>query len=299
MAKQMIWKGRLGVPYQGSKNQIAREIIGVLPRGKRFVDLFAGGCAMTHAAMISGKYDTFLANDLHGFGLRLFISAIKGECNGRWKEWVSREEFFAKRDTDPLISVCWSFGNNLSQYVYGEDIEDAKRIEHIRATEIGYDKWRKSRRRENKGENFKQLAALERLLSVQALARVRALESVQALARVQESYGPYTECKHEDGDVVYCDPPYADVSEDCGGYRFLKRAGIQFDNAAFWEWAYSRPYPVFVSEYHAPKNFVPIWAKGKRKLMAPNGASGITQERLFVADRYADQYQTDLFNCEN
>ena len=31
------------VPYKGSKNAIARDIIGVLPRGKRFVDLFAGG----------------------------------------------------------------------------------------------------------------------------------------------------------------------------------------------------------------------------------------------------------------
>ena len=298
MKSAMQWKGRLGVPYQGSKNQIARDIIGLLPRGKRFVDLFAGGCAMTHAAMISGKYDKFLANDLHGFGLRLFISAIKGECNGRWKEWVSREEFMAKRDTDPLIALCWSFGNNMSQYVYGANIEDAKRIEHIRATEIGYDEWRKSRPRENKGENFRQLAALEGLSRVQALEHVQALERVQALEHVQASYGPYTEYKHEDGDVVYCDPPYAAVSEDCGGYRFLKRAGIPFDNAAFWEWAYSRPYPVFVSEYHAPSNFVTIWAKGKQQKMASNGSSGIVQERLFVADRYADQYQTDFFNCE-
>lgn len=38
----MNWKGRLGVPYQGSKNAIAKDIIGILPRGKRFVDLFAG-----------------------------------------------------------------------------------------------------------------------------------------------------------------------------------------------------------------------------------------------------------------
>ena len=57
---------------------------------------------MTHAAMISGKYETFLANDLHGFGLRLFRDAIAGKCNGRWREWVSRDEFYEKRDKDPL-----------------------------------------------------------------------------------------------------------------------------------------------------------------------------------------------------
>lgn len=42
-----------GVPYMGSKNRIAKDIIAKLPTGKRFVDLFAGGCAITHAAILS------------------------------------------------------------------------------------------------------------------------------------------------------------------------------------------------------------------------------------------------------
>ena len=46
MAISMNWRGRLGVPYQGSKNAIARDIIGIMPRGKRFVDLFAQNSAM-------------------------------------------------------------------------------------------------------------------------------------------------------------------------------------------------------------------------------------------------------------
>lgn len=56
-----------GIPYQGSKNRIAKDIVELLPSGKRFVDLFAGGCAMTHAAMLSGKYERFLVNDLYPF----------------------------------------------------------------------------------------------------------------------------------------------------------------------------------------------------------------------------------------
>ena len=46
---------RYGVPYQGSKNKICKWVIDNLPSGKVFVDLFAGGCAVTHAAMLSGK----------------------------------------------------------------------------------------------------------------------------------------------------------------------------------------------------------------------------------------------------
>lgn len=65
-----------GIPYQGSKNRIADRIMEVLPSGKRFVDLFAGGCAMTHCAMLSGKYDRYLANDLYPSGARLFQRAI-------------------------------------------------------------------------------------------------------------------------------------------------------------------------------------------------------------------------------
>lgn len=45
----------LGLPYMGSKNKIARKIIDVLPSGSAFVDLFCGGCAVTHAAMLSNN----------------------------------------------------------------------------------------------------------------------------------------------------------------------------------------------------------------------------------------------------
>lgn len=59
----MAKKQTYGVPYQGSKNRIAEDIIALLPAGKRFVDLFAGGCAMTHAAILSDKWGRVLCND--------------------------------------------------------------------------------------------------------------------------------------------------------------------------------------------------------------------------------------------
>ena len=52
-----------GVPYMGSKNRIAKDIIDLLPSGNRLVDLFAGGCAITHCALLSGKWSRILNND--------------------------------------------------------------------------------------------------------------------------------------------------------------------------------------------------------------------------------------------
>ena len=264
MAISMDWRGRLGVPYQGSKNAIARDIIGIMPSGKRFVDLFAGGCAVTHAAIISGKYETFLANDLHGFGLRLFRDAIAGKCNGRWREWVTRDEFNARKAVDPLVALCWSFSNNGRDYLYARTKEAAKHEEHLRRLQgiVSEDR---------EGEHIECLQALVRL---------------QALERLQAHYGSYADYQYSEGDVVYCDPPYANTK----GYN----SGA-FDNAAFWDWVHTRDYPVFVSEYAAPEGFTPVWQKGKCQLMNSNGVVGKVAEYVFVASRYAQQFQTDLF----
>ena len=53
-----------GLPYKGSKSKIANEIIDFLPPAKVLYDLFAGGCAITHAAILSGKWGKVVANDI-------------------------------------------------------------------------------------------------------------------------------------------------------------------------------------------------------------------------------------------
>lgn len=47
---------RYGIPYKGSKNRIAAKVVDALPASDAFIDLLAGGCAVTHAAMLSGKW---------------------------------------------------------------------------------------------------------------------------------------------------------------------------------------------------------------------------------------------------
>lgn len=68
-----------GVPYQGSKNLIAKKIIEALPAADTFYDLFGGGCSVTHAAILSGKYKRIVLNDIDGKGIDLFRRAVKGE----------------------------------------------------------------------------------------------------------------------------------------------------------------------------------------------------------------------------
>lgn len=120
---------RYGVPYMGSKNDIAEQIINIVPQARNFYDLFAGGCAVTHAAMLSGKFRNFIANDLQGMGVQLFIDSIAGKYANETR-WISRADFDLKKDTDPYIALCWSFGNNMQGYMYSVEIEEWKHALH-------------------------------------------------------------------------------------------------------------------------------------------------------------------------
>ena len=130
-------KTTFGLGYQGSKNRIAKDIIGVLPGGERFVDLFAGGCSMTHCAMFSGKYNRFLANDIDGRIPQTFKDAIDGKYADE-RRWISRDEFFKLKDSDMYARLCFSFGNNQKTYMYNPSIEPYKKACHYA---IVFDEW--------------------------------------------------------------------------------------------------------------------------------------------------------------
>lgn len=121
-----------GFPYMGSKSSIAYEIISRLPSGDRFVDLFGGGGAMSHCASLSGKYKTIVYNDINPLTVQLMKRIMSGEFSDpNWKpEFVSRDEFHAKKDTDAYIRYIWSFGNKGTSYLYGEEIEQYKQMAH-------------------------------------------------------------------------------------------------------------------------------------------------------------------------
>ena len=118
-----------GLPYKGSKNKLATKIVDVLPPRKHFYDLFCGGCAVTHAAMMTHKWEDFTINDLNWQCPTLFIDALGGKYKDDTR-WISREDFFRLKDTDPYVAFVWSFGNNLRDYIYSREIEPLKKAIH-------------------------------------------------------------------------------------------------------------------------------------------------------------------------
>lgn len=115
-----------GLPYKGSKNKIAEWVVAHLPKADTLYDLFCGGCAVTHCAMLQGKFKNYVINDIVEGLPQLFIEAINGRVKIE-REWVSREEFFERKDKEPLIACVWSFGNNCKGYMYSKEIEPFKK----------------------------------------------------------------------------------------------------------------------------------------------------------------------------
>lgn len=118
-----------GLPYMGSKNRIAKNLIKQLPPTENFYDLFCGGGAMAHRAALSGKYKHIYCNDLTG-AVEYVERARRGEYDNR-REWVDREQFIKNKNNDIFICFMWSFGNNGRGYIYGKHIEPLKKRLHF------------------------------------------------------------------------------------------------------------------------------------------------------------------------
>ena len=117
-----------GLPYMGSKNKIAEWVVSHFPEKKHFYDLFAGGCAVIHCAMLKNKFETFTINDTSKM-TELFTDAISGKYADE-RRWISRKDFFALKDNDEYVRICWSFGNKGRDYLYSKEIEPWKKALH-------------------------------------------------------------------------------------------------------------------------------------------------------------------------
>ena len=282
-----------GLPYMGSKSRIAEWVIDTLPAGDTFVDLFAGGCAVTHAAMLSGKYQRFIANDI-GAGPQIFADAIKGEFEG-YSMVASREEFF--KTDDPVIKLLYSFGTDQRTYAYSSQIEKVKvPAQRMISAPSMYER-RKYYREFIKalsdylkdGDSTKdslaglsRMQSLESLQSLQSLQRLQRLENLQGMQsfeRLDVSQLSYQLVEIPQGGVVYCDPPYKYTK---ASKRYTDN---DFDYDAFERWLDYVPFQVFVSEYDAPRGCVEIARKERVVSMAAKTTGKVT-EKIFTQERF-------------
>lgn len=288
---------RFGVGYMGSKNQIVKKLMPQLPSAKYFVDLFAGGCAMTHGAMLSGKYERFIANDISD-APSLFLRAIKGEFKDE-KRWISREMYKELYDKDAYIRYVWSFGNKggASDYLYSKAIEPYKKAfwefavnknaEPLREYGFNVDNLLSLNSSEKRRLAFSLLVAQTPNSSYNPfLQSLKCLENLQRLENLQISQKSYNEVELPKVSecVIYCDPPYINSE---GYYKqSLKNGKTSFNHDEFYSYVENlarQGYKVFISEYWMPpERFKSVFNVDKRQQLNGKGARAIKQEHLFV-----------------
>ena len=146
-------------------------------------------------------------------------------------------------------------------------------------------KWSEDRRgmsscQWNRGSPLESLECLERLQSLQSLQSLESLERLERLesqnVQIVASADDYCNYVYQDGDVVYCDPPYANTD----------KYTVDFDNEGFWQWCRTRNFPVYISEYRAPEDFISVWSKEKRRLFSSSNLSANTIEHLFLHKKW-------------
>ena len=297
---------RYGLPYQGSKNAIAAAIIETLPGADIFIDLFAGGCAVTHAAMESGKYRRVIANDINTYP-QFFEECIEGKHTIlTHPEWISREDFFRLKDTSDYVKYVWSFGNNGKSYIYGEKIEEYRRCLHVLFFDrdimplyeyMGgfFDKGLLLRVADVEGVHERRIAYRRIVLqkysdegrlekrdahwylgenNLGELDKLQSLQSLQSLQRLLTvTQADFTQVDIPDNAIVYCDIPYRGTN--CGAYG-------GFDHERFYEWAKGRD-NIFISEYSMPPGFVRYTGFKKTVLSSSTGNTKAAEiEGLFT-----------------
>lgn len=282
---------KYGMPYQGSKGRIAEWVADVLPRSHTLVDLFAGGCAVTHAALLSGKWERIIANDKTDSAV-VFCAAINGEFDG-YAACPSREEWKAYREMDTALALLHSFGNDKTTYLWGDGLEAVKRPASLMVSAPSlWERYKWYHRfidaladyLETDGNGrLTELEGVERLVQVERVTKLQELRGLQGLSCLQ---GDYRLVEIPKGATVYADPPYRGT--DNRGHEVRGK----FDFEAFDMWLGGVDFPVYVSEYNAPEGCVEIARTNRVTTMAAN-STGARTERIFVQERFADQYQPD------
>lgn len=239
---------KYGLPYQGSKSRLAERIINLMPSASHFYDLFAGGCAITHCALVSEKWGKIHANDTTD-SARFFKDVALGKYHGR-NEWISREEFFQRKADDPWVRLMFSFSNDQRTYLYSREIEPYKKAVYAMLTADNEQVRRLAFRAVVRmakelihAGKIRIAYDMEVLERIQSLGRIEALEHVDKL---NVSTGDYRDVAILPDSVIYCDIPYKGTRN----YR-----GVEFDHSAFYDWALAQTAPLFISEYSAPSDF--------------------------------------------
>ena len=289
---------KYGLPYQGSKDKIAEQLIKCFPKSDNFYDLFGGGFSITHC-MLNNRYDDykqFHFNEIRSGICDLIKNAIAGKYNYNIfkPKFIDREEFIKNKEKCAYTKILWSFGNNGKDYLFAEEIESYKKSLHNAVvfnefdsnakTILGIDSFF-----ENQSIKERRLFVRRKVFSdnkikdnnisrgdLQQLEQLERLERLHQLERLERLYftsTSYENIKIKENSVIYCDIPYKGTSD----YGFI------FNHKKFFDWANNLKEPVFISEYNIDDNrFKKVFEIDKRALISANGSGDIKKERVYV-----------------
>ena len=279
-----------GLPYQGSKNRIAKRLVDALPSAPVLYDVFCGGCAVTHAAMLSGKYQHFVVNDRRGWLPAAFQKAIHGGY-AHEDRWISREDFERLKDTDAYAAMCFSFGNDCRSYMYARGLEPYKRALHHAIFWRDFAPWaalcpetadalaaglapiedRKQRRIQAGHFIVESLKSHAEMLTPDILQKPiyrqirrrkdtqhQSLQSLGCLERLErlESLPDTLTVYSMDYRKMRFDEPgiiYCDPPYKDTADKSKDYADTSFDAEAFYSWCEAQKLPVYISEYQMPE----------------------------------------------
>lgn len=317
---------RYGIPYMGSKNSIAQEIVNLLPPRENLYDLFCGGGAITHCAIENNKFMNYYINDLQPKQTQFFLDCVNGKYKNETR-WIDRETFFKEYENDPYINCVWSFGNKGATYIYGKDIEPLKKALHYAIVfndysllkEQGYDipnfsdiesmserrkricKFMKTAYKDITPHlQLQNLESLERLQNLERLERLQNLESLNKVDklsdRIQATCLDYSQVEIKPNSVIYCDIPYENTSNYLSNRNGKSRVKSTFDYERFYEWTCNQKELVVISSYEIKDNrFTCVWQREKSSLLNQhNGQRKVVIERLYIPNN-----QLEIWNSYN
>jgi site-specific DNA-adenine methylase len=300
----------------GSKRKLAPEILHLITSRHNGItdlyDLFGGGGSISFTAVKDYRFNVHY-NELnsHIFHLVKYLKENR-TLESKFYEWVTREVFFeqirkSNEDADwysGFVMSCWSFGNNQSCYIYGENIEEIKRLAHefvvngciesmklldVDIRELLNIKDLQKRRIVfcdyiQKGMGRFDLQNQERLQQLERIQKLQKLQNLQNLQNLQITNFSYENVNIKGKNlVIYCDIPYKGTGE-------YKEGG--FNHEAFYKWAADINYPVYISEYDAP--FQEIHSFTHRSSLSATNNKKKTVEKIFWNEK-GNPNQTKLF----
>ena len=241
-------------------------------RRQYIVRPFWRGGAITHCAVLSGKWQKVVYNELDPVVFQGFQMAIQGKFKNE-NRWISRSDFFRLRRSDPYVAMCFSFGNDLKTYCYGRDIEKYKKMIH----EIVYGDTPRNRLKAYK-HFMKECKKIYRNWTLESLERLERLQSLERLERLQSlGHLELSNCDYADVElsncdyVIYCDIPY----------KGTNAYNQDFDYDRFYTWA-RRQKNIYISSYEMPDDFECIATIPRRGNMSAVNKDGIKQEKIFI-----------------